>query len=142
MITLSNRMSIHTSLPSVIHIEDADVPFVFSVIKLGVTLDSNRSKSQHINNTCKTAYTHIRRISFIRHLLTTRATQTFVGSLVLSRLVYCTSLLSTKQTVCGSHCKKIEMLRRLRQGLCTHSQSHHIIDYLDTQNEVRLNILI
>ena len=51
----SNRMSIHTSLPSVIHIEDADVPFVFSVIKLGVTLDSNRSKSQHINNTCKTA---------------------------------------------------------------------------------------
>ena len=40
MIVLSNRMFIHTSLPSVIHIGDADVPFVFCVKNLGVTLDS------------------------------------------------------------------------------------------------------
>ena len=129
MIALSIRMSIHTSLPSVIHIGYTDVPFVSSVKNLGVTLDSNLSMSQHINNTCKTAYVQIRHISSIRHtyksgtsvlygihtnqahqfytvyiqirhissiryLLTTPATQTLVGSLVLSRLDHCTSLLS------------------------------------------------
>ena len=39
MIILSNRMSIHSPLPSVIHIGDADVPTVSSVKNLGVTLD-------------------------------------------------------------------------------------------------------
>ena len=91
MIILSNRMSVHSPLPSVIHIGDADVPFVSSVKNLGVTLDSNLSMSQHISNTCKAAYIQIRHISSIRHLLTTQATQTLVCSLVLSR---CNSLLS------------------------------------------------
>ena len=51
MIALSNRMSTHTTLPSVIHVGDADVPFVFSVKNPGATMDSNLSISQHINNT-------------------------------------------------------------------------------------------
>ena len=38
MIILSNRMSVHSPLPPVIHIGDADVPFVSSVKNLGVTL--------------------------------------------------------------------------------------------------------
>ena len=45
MIILSNRMSVNCPLPSVIHIGDADVPFVSSVKNLGVTLDSNLSMS-------------------------------------------------------------------------------------------------
>ena len=94
MIILSNRMSVHSPLPSVIHIGDADVPFVSSVKNLGVTLDSYLSMSQHISNTCKAADIQIRHISSIRHLLTTQATQTLVCSLVLSRLDYCNSLLS------------------------------------------------
>ena len=94
MIILSNRMSVHCLLPSVIHIGDADVLFVSSVKNLGVTLDSNLSMSQHISNTCKAAYIKIRHIRSIRHLLTTQATQTLVCSLVLSRLDYCNSLLS------------------------------------------------
>ena len=93
--TVSNRMSTHTSLPSVIHIGDSDVPFLSSVKNLGVTLDSNLSMSQHKKNTCKTAYIQIRHISSIRYLLTTQATQTLVFSLVLSRLEYCNSLLSS-----------------------------------------------
>ena len=50
MIILSNRMSVNSPLPSVIHIGDADVPFVSSVKNLGVTLDSNLSMSQDISN--------------------------------------------------------------------------------------------
>ena len=45
MIALSNRMSIHTPLPYVIHIGDAVVQFVSFVNSLGVTLDSNLSMS-------------------------------------------------------------------------------------------------
>ena len=55
MIVLSNRSPFHTSLPSVTHIDDADVLFVSSVKNLGLTLDSNLSMSRHIKNTCKTA---------------------------------------------------------------------------------------
>ena len=103
MIILSNRMSVHSPLTSVIHIGDADVPFVASVKNLGVTLDSNAdvpfvasvknlgvtldsnlSMSQRISNTCKAAYIQIRHMSFIRHLLTTQATQTLVCSRPLS----------------------------------------------------------
>ena len=36
MIILSNRMSVHSPLPSVIHIGDAEVPFVSSVKNLGL----------------------------------------------------------------------------------------------------------
>ena len=93
MIILSNRISVHSPLPCVIHIGDADVPFVSSVKNLGVTLDSNLSMFQHISNTCKAAYIQIRHISSIRHLLTNQTTQTLVRSLVLSRLDYCNSLL-------------------------------------------------
>ena len=94
MIALSNRMSTHTTLPSVIHVGDADVPFVSSVENVRVTLDSNLSMSRHINNTYKTAYIQIRNINSIRHLLTAQETQTLVGSLLLSRLESCNSLLS------------------------------------------------
>ena len=94
MIILSNRMSVHIPLPSVIHIGDADVPFVSSVINLGVTLDSNLSMSQHEGNTYKASNIQIKHINSIRHLLTTQATQTLVCCLVFSRLDYCNSLLS------------------------------------------------
>ena len=73
MIALSNRMSIHTSLSSIIHNWDADVPLVSSAKNRSVALDSNLSMSQH-TNTCKTAYIPIRHISSIRHLLTTQVT--------------------------------------------------------------------
>ena len=78
MIILSNRMSVHSPLPSVIHI----VSFVSSVKNLGVTLDSNLSMSQHVSNTCKATYIQIRHISSIRHLLTTQATQTLVSCML------------------------------------------------------------
>ena len=87
-------MSVHTSLLSVIHIRDADVPFVSSAKILYVTLDSNLS----VNNTCKTLYIQI---SSMRCLLITQATQTLVCRLVLSQIIvalYSQVLLSICQT--------------------------------------------
>ena len=59
MVVLLNKMSVHLSLPSVIHSENADVPFVSSLKSLA----SNLSMSQHVRNTCKTPYRQIRHIN-------------------------------------------------------------------------------
>ena len=116
--------------PYVIHIGDADVPFVSSVKNLGVTLDSNLNMSQHISNTCKTAYIQIRHISSIRHLLTTQATQTLVCSLVLSRLDYCNSLLS------GCPQYLLDKLQKVQNAaarlVCKVKKSDHIHPILET----------
>ena len=69
MIILSNSMYIHSPLPSVIHIGDADVPFVSSVncffvfcfvllllFLIGVTLDSNLSMSHNAVYNTNQAY--------------------------------------------------------------------------------------
>ena len=130
MIILSNRMSVHSPLPSVIHIGDADVPFVSSVKNLGVTLDSNLSMSQHISNTCKAAYIQIRHISSIRHLLTTQATQTLVCSLVLSRLDYCNSLLSGCPQYLLDKLQKVQ--NAVARLVCKAKKSDHIHPILAT----------
>ena len=48
----------------------------------------------HIKNVCRSAYSELRCISTIRHLLSADSTKTHVSALVLSRLDYCNSLLS------------------------------------------------
>jgi len=130
MIILSNRMSVHSPLQSVIHIRDADVPFVLSVKNLGVTLDSNLSMSQHISSMCKAAYIQIRHISSIRHLLTTQATQTLICSLVLSCLDYCSSLLSG----CPQYLlDKLQIVQNAAARLvCKAKKSDHIHPILET----------
>ena len=131
-------MSVHSPLPSVIHIGDADVPFVSSVKNLGVTLDSNLSMSQHITNTCNAAYIQIRHISSIRHLLTTQATQTLVCSLVLSPLDYCNSLLS------GCPQYLLDKLQKVQNAaarlVCKAKKSDHIHPILEThQSHIAFN---
>ena len=131
MIILSNRMSVHSPLPSVIHIGDADVPFVLSVKNLGVTLDSNLSMSQHIGNTCKATYIQIRHISSIRHL-TTQATQTLVCSLVLSRLDYCNFAFRLPSVLTRQTSKSSECSSKACVTVCKAKKSDHIHPILET----------
>ncbi|KAK7102473.1 hypothetical protein V1264_020687 [Littorina saxatilis] len=49
---------------------------------------------KHITNMCRSAYTEIRKISSIRHLLFFDATKTLVCSLILSKFDYCNALLT------------------------------------------------
>ena len=129
MIIFSNRISVHSLLPSVIHVEDTNVPFVSSVKNLGVTLDSNLSMSQHIINTCKAAYIQIRHIRSIRHLLTTQATQTLVCCLVLSRLDYCNFTFRLCSVLTRQTSKSSKCCRRL---VCKAKKSDHINPLLET----------
>ena len=63
------------------------------VKSLGVYIDATLSMAKHIDHISRSVYFEIRRISSIRHLLTTKATAQLMCSLVLSRLDCCNSLL-------------------------------------------------
>ena len=54
----------------------------------------NMSVELHINNVCRSAYSELRCISTIRHLLSADSTKTPVSAFVPSRLDYCNSHLS------------------------------------------------
>ena len=116
------------ALPSSLKVGDCDVEFVPSVKNLGVILDCHLTMSEHVKNTCKIAYMHIRQISAIRHLLTQEATQTLVCAFILSRLDYCNSLLS------GCPKYLVDRLQRVQNSaarlICKVRKSHHITPIL------------
>ena len=94
MLIVSSRTSLPNPHPSSIHIGDTDILFFLRAKNLGVTLTNNLSMEKHVTNICKSAYVEIRRISNIRHYLTTDATKTLLCAVLLSKLDYCNSLLS------------------------------------------------
>jgi hypothetical protein len=94
MIISSPRMSSSVPLPDSLVVVDATVPFSQSAKNLGVTLDSHLTMHAHVVNLIRTVNFELRRISSIRHFLSTQATQTLLSAFVLSRLDYCNSLLS------------------------------------------------
>ena len=94
LLIVSNRTSLPNPHPTSIHIGDTDIPFSLQAKNLGVTLTNNLSMEKHVTNICRSAYIEMRRISNIRHYLTTDATKTLLCAFVLSKLDYCNSLLS------------------------------------------------
>ena len=95
LLTASNRTYFPNPPPTSIHIGNTDIPFSSQEKNLGVTLSSNLSMEKHVTNVCRFAYVEIRRISNIRHYVTTDATKLLVCVFVLSKLDYCDSLLSS-----------------------------------------------
>ena len=83
------------SLPQCITINGSTFLFSSCVRNLGVFFDQCLSFHQHISHVCKIAYLELRRISSIRHYLTTEATKVLVCAFVLSRIDYCNSLFSS-----------------------------------------------
>ncbi len=63
-----------------------------SIRNLGVRLDQELTLQPQINDVCKSAYFHLRRINKIRRYLTDSAAKTLVQSLVVGRLDYCNSV--------------------------------------------------
>ena len=93
MFITPSKLANHSALPTSINLNENIIPISHSVRSLGVTLDKNLSLEQHVSNVCKVAYFELRRISSIRHFLTTDATKTLVCAFVLTRIDYCNSLL-------------------------------------------------
>ena len=76
----------------------------------------------HIKNVCRLAYSELRRISTIRHLLSADLLKTFMSAFVLSRLDYCNSLLSG----CHKHLEKLQKVKTsaARLVLKAHKRDH------------------
>ena len=106
----SPRNSLTDTLPSTITINESSIRFSESLSSLGLTIDNTLSMRMYVLSVCKLAYFELRRISSIRHLLSTSATKTLVCSFVLSRLDYCNSVLA------GSPHYLIDKLQRVQNN--------------------------
>ena len=80
--------------PDSILLGASTVRFQSSVVDLGVVLDCNLSRRDHVSRLCRTSYYQLRQLRVIRRSLTTRACTQLVHALVNIRLDYCNSLLS------------------------------------------------
>ena len=128
MIVSSSRKSTSTNFPNFLSIGNASVSFSHSVKNLGVTLDCHLTMQAHVLNVVRAANFELRRISSIRHLLSTYATVTLISAFVLSRLDYCNSLLS------GCPQSLISQLQRVQNNavrlILKLSKSDHISHHL------------
>ena len=90
----SSSRSFSAGKPTTISVCGCEMPFSSSARNLGFYIRDDMSVELHIENVCRSAYSELRRISIIRHLLSADSTKTLVSVYVLSRLDYCNSLLS------------------------------------------------
>ena len=70
----------------------AKLPISKSVKLLGVKLDEHLTFNEHVNNTCRAAFYHLRALRHIRSSLTDEMAQTVACAVIQSRLDYCNSL--------------------------------------------------
>ena len=71
------------SLPTLIIIGNALIPFKQTVKNLGFTLDCHLTMNAHVSNIARTCYFELRRLASIRRFLTSTATATLVSAFVL-----------------------------------------------------------
>lgn len=90
LIISSPRMK--SPLPNSLTAGNFTIEFSTSAKNLGVIIDRHLTMHSHIQNLIRTLNFELRRISTIRHFLSTKATQTLVSSFILSRLDYCNTL--------------------------------------------------
>ena len=69
-----------------------DIAFKSHVESIGLYIDATLSMAKRTDHISRSVYLELRRMSFIRHLLTRKATAQLMCSFVLSRLDYGNSL--------------------------------------------------
>ena len=107
-ILFGTRQKLSSIAVNTLQLDDTTVPLSDSVKSLGVLLDSTLSRQKFISQTAKSCYYQLRRISFVRKYISTEATMKLVTSLILSRLDYCSSLLS------GLPASSVQSLHRIQ----------------------------
>ena len=93
MFVTSKRTKHLHGLPTSITIGNSQFHFKQPVKKLRFTLYCHLTMNAHVSNIARTCYFELRRLASIRRFLTSTATATLVSAFVLSRIVYCNSLL-------------------------------------------------
>jgi hypothetical protein len=75
-----------------VRIGDTAVQVAKTAKNIGVLFDSNLSMHEHITNTCRACYLHLRKIASIRRYITREASEAVVHALITSGLDYANSL--------------------------------------------------
>ena len=89
--TSTQRAKLNGFFPT--HILSQSITPAASVLNLGVTFDENFNFKQHISETCRCCFYHIRDLRRIRRFLFLSVAKTIATALVSSRLDYCNFLL-------------------------------------------------
>jgi len=79
--------------PTTVNIAGAVIPVSSTLKSLGITLDSQLTFRQHINDVCKISYFHLRSMRHVRSCLPPQILRTVACSIVNAKLDYCNSLL-------------------------------------------------
>ena len=75
-----------------ITIDDEKLPISQHVKNLGVILDCNMLMDKAVSHTISACYLELRKIAYLRPILSEDATKTLIISFVISKLDYCNSL--------------------------------------------------
>ena len=94
-----------------VDIAGAQIELSANIKSLGVTIDSKLSFDQHVRNICKSSYSNIRALRYIRSSLTRDTAASIASAIVSTRLDYCNSLLY------GTTSKNIVKLQRIQNSL-------------------------
>ena len=89
---VGSRERVSVSQENHLRVGNNDTSFKGRVKNLGVYTDATLSMMKHTDHIRRSAFLEIRRISSVRHLLTTKAAAQPMCSFVLNRLDYCNSL--------------------------------------------------
>ncbi|WP_419612594.1 reverse transcriptase domain-containing protein, partial [Thiolapillus sp.] len=120
----SSSKSFSVGKPTTISVCGCEISFSSSARNLGFYIRDDMSVELHIKNVCRSAYSELRRISTIRHLLSVDSTKTLVSAFVLSRLDYCNSLLSG----CPKHLEKLQKVQNSAARLVLKAQKRdHVL---------------
>ena len=86
-----SRRMLRVSEDNRLRVGDHSISFKFHVKNIGVYFDATLSVVKHVDHISRSAYLEIRRISSIRHLLTTKAAAQlmFVVVVVVVVLLFC-----------------------------------------------------
>ena len=132
MLVTSKRTKHLHSLPTLITIGNAKIPFKQSVKNLGFTLDSHPTTNAHVSNIAWICYFELRRLASIRRFLTSTATATLVSAFVLTRIDYCSSLLlgstrdmTSQLQLIQNYADRVILRLPMSSSITTHLESLH-----------------
>ena len=132
MLVTSNRTKDLHTLPTLITIGRAHIPFKQSVKNLGFTLACLLTMNAHVSYIAQTYYFELRPLVSISRFLTSTATATLVSAFALSRIDYCNSLLLGSTHDVTSHLQRTQnyaarviLLLPMSSNITAHLKSIH-----------------
>ena len=93
LLWLGTRQQLNNLSVSELQLLGTRVSFPCSVSNLGIIIDSQLNRSDHISSLCRVCFFELREFRQVKSSLTTDRTKTLVHAFISSRLDYCNSLL-------------------------------------------------